>query len=149
VPERVVNAKETSVVLEDWRRVKRLHGLTDAQVQMGRELEMNPRQLPHSAPVEQGQTKPSLAQLIEDLYRRRFKKPLPDSVVPLRQALHEARAKERTEARDRRRRKRQAEIDHAKAARITLITLRRLIPGGLYYDDIMTDDPTSESRWPQ
>jgi hypothetical protein len=63
--------------------------------------------------------------------------------------LHEARNREKAEARDRRRRKRQVKIDHARAARFTLITLRRLIPGGLFYDDIMTDEPTSESRWPK
>jgi len=144
--ERVVNASEKSAVLDDWRKAKLLHGLTDAQVQMGRELKMNPRRLLRSAHIEPEMTQPSLARLIEDLYRKRFKKPLPDSVVPLRQALHEARTRERAEARERRRRKRQAEIDHAEAARIALINLRRLIPGGLFYDDVMTGEPTRESQ---
>jgi hypothetical protein len=144
--ERVVNASVRSAVLEDWRKVKILHGLTDMQVQMGRELRMNPRRLLRAAHIEQEMTQPSLARLIEDLYRKRFKKPRPDPVVPLRQTLHEVRARERAEARERRRRERQAEIDHAEAARITLINLRRLIPGGLFYDDVMTGEPTRQSQ---
>lgn len=46
--------------------------------------------------------------------------------MPLRQLLHDTRARERAEAHERRRRKRQAEIDHAEAARVSLLTLRRL-----------------------
>jgi hypothetical protein len=119
----------TSVVLEEWRKVKRLQGLTDAQVQMGLELKINPGRLLASARVEQGPTQPSLAQLIEDLYHKRFEKALPDSVVPLRQALHEARARERAEARERRRRKRQSERDHLEAMRVSMLTIRSLYGG--------------------
>ena len=70
-----------------------------------------------------------LAKHIEDLYLKRFKKPLPDAVVPLRQLLHDARAKERDEARERRRRKRQTEKDHLEAMRISMLTLRHLYGG--------------------
>ena len=118
--------KKESVELEQWTKVKRLHGLTDAQVQMARELRMNPKRLLGSADAEQALMQPSLAVRIESLYLRRFKRPLPDSVVPLRQALREARVRERAEACERRRRKRQAHIDHTEAARISLLNLWRL-----------------------
>lgn len=71
---------------------------------------------------------------IPDLYLKRFRKPLPDTVLPLRQALHKARAQERAEARERRRRKRQADRDHLEAMRVSMLTLRHLY-GGLGADD--------------
>ncbi|MCX6842300.1 MAG: hypothetical protein NTX53_08485 [candidate division WOR-3 bacterium] len=121
--------KKESVELEQWTKVKRLHGLTDAQVQMARELRMNPKRLLARADAEQALTQPSLAVQIESQYLRRFKRSLPDTVVPLRQALHEARARERAEARERRRRKRQAERDHLEAMRVSMLTLRRMYGG--------------------
>jgi hypothetical protein len=119
-----VNPRKEVAVLEEWRRVKRQFGLADAQVQMGRELEMNPRRL--LADASTGTTQPSLARRVETLYLRRFHNPLPDSVRPLREVLHEARARERAETEERRRRKRQAERDHAEAARVSLVNLWRL-----------------------
>jgi hypothetical protein len=118
--------KETADQLQLWVRVKRQCALTDAHVQMARELGMNPKRLTESQSATQGLTQPSLSQRIENLYLKRFKRPLPDAVAPLRQLLHDARARERAEAHERRHRKRQAEIDHAEAARISLLTLRRL-----------------------
>ena len=114
--------KKTSAELEQWHEVKRQHGMTDAQVQMARELGMKPRRL---LQVDSPGQEP-LAIRIANLYLKRFRKPLPDTVLPLRQALHETRARERAEARERRRRKRQAEIDHAEATRASLLALRRL-----------------------
>ena len=119
--------KETADQLQTWVRVKRQCARTDAHVQMARELGMNPRRLAESASTQQGLTQPSFTQRIESLYLKRFKKPRPDIVVPLRQALHDARARERTEAHERRRRKRQAEKDHAEAACVSLLTLHRLL----------------------
>jgi hypothetical protein len=124
-------------MLEKWARVKRQCALTDAHVQMARELGMNPKRLAESASTEQGLTQSSLAQRIESLYLKRFNKPRPDIVVPLRQALHDARARERAEAHERRRRKRQAEKDHLEAIRISMLTLRHLY-GGLGADDDLT-----------
>jgi hypothetical protein len=118
--------KETVARLELWVKVKRQCALTDAQAQMARELRMNPKRLSVSESTTQGPTQIPLSQRIDDLYLKRFKRPLPDSVVPLRQLLHDTRARERAEAHERRRRKRQAEKDHAEAARISLLTLHRL-----------------------
>ena len=117
-----MNTKKEAAELQEWAVVKRQHGMTDAQVQMARELGMNPKRLPQ--PKDAGQE--PLVRQIEVLYLKRFKKPLPDAVVPLRQLLHDTRARERAEAHERRRRKRQAAKDHAEAARISLLTLRRL-----------------------
>ena len=118
--------KKASDELLKWVKVKRQCGLADAHVQMARELGMNPTRLIESVSTTRGLTQLPLSRRIENLYLKRLKKPRPDFVLPIRQALHDARAKERAEARERRRRKRQAEIDHAGAARISLLTLRRI-----------------------
>ena len=86
--------KETVDQLRLWVKVKRQCALTDAHVQMARELGMNPKRL---LQAEQPEPEP-LARRIENLYLKRFKKPLPDAVVPLRQLLHDTRARERAEA---------------------------------------------------
>lgn len=139
--------KDTSDELLRWLRVKRQCALTDAHVQMARELGMNPKRLLASETPTPGPNQTPPSQRIESLYLRRFKKPLPDSVVPLRQLRHEAHVRERAEARDRRRRKRQAELDHAEAARISLLTLRRLLPGGPVFDnDIVPTEPPTQSE---
>ena len=117
--------KETSDELQKWIKVKRQCGLSDAHVQMARELRMDPKRLTLRSDTP-GLTNVPLAQHIEGLYLRRFKRTVPDPVVPLRQLLREAFVRERAEARERRRRKRQAEKDHAEAARVSLLTLRRL-----------------------
>jgi hypothetical protein len=138
--------KETADQLHAWAKAKRRCGLTDAQIQMARELGMNPQRLTESQGSAQGATQMPLTQSIEAHYLRRFKRPQPDSVMPVRQLLHDARAREKDEARERRRRKRQAEIDHLEAARFTLLTLRRLLPG-VPIDDISVDGPErAESR---
>jgi hypothetical protein len=117
-----MGVKETVDQLQLWVKVKRQRGLSDAHVQMARELGMNPRRVLEADKAGQE----PLARRIEVLYLKRFKRPLPDAVAPLRQLLHDARARERAEAHERRQRKRQAEIDHAEAARISLLTLHRL-----------------------
>ncbi len=121
--------KETADQLQVWVEARRRCGLTDAHVQMARELRMDPRRLTECASTAQGLTQPPLAQRIENLYLKRFKKPRPDSIAPLRQMLHDARVRERAEARERRRRKRQADADHAEAARVSMLAIRRLYGG--------------------
>jgi hypothetical protein len=141
--------RETADQLQLWVKVKRQFALTDAHVQMARELGMNLVRLIESESTTQGLTQTPLAQRIENLYIKRFKKPLPAAVVPLRQLLHDARAKERVEAHERRHRKRQAEIDHAEAARISLLTLRRIcnaIGLGVVADLSQPDDEAMRDR---
>jgi hypothetical protein len=121
--------KETAEQLQEWVRVKRQCGLSDAHVQMARGLGMNPKRLTATAGRMAGSSPVPLAQRIEDLYLRRFKRTVPDPVVPLRQLLHDARARERAEAHERRRRKRQAERDHLEAMRVSMLTLRHMYGG--------------------
>lgn len=83
---------------------------------------------------------------IEEMYLLHFKKPVPDAVVPMRQLLRDARARERAEASEQSRRRRPAEIDHAEAARTSLLNIRRFMPGGLFYDDALTDEPTDGKK---
>jgi hypothetical protein len=145
----LMGMKETADQLHLWFKVKREHALTDAQVQMARELGMNPKRLIESESTTQGLTQTPLSRRIEDLYLKRFKKPLPDAVVPLRQLLHDTRAHERAEARERRRRKRQAEKDHAEAARISLLTIHRLCNAiGLERAEIPYGDDDNSGRPP-
>ena len=148
----LMGMKETADQLHLWVKVKRQCALTDAHVQMARELGMNPRRLIESESTTQGLTQTPLSRRIEDLYLKRFKKPLPDAVAPLRQLLHETRVRERAEAHERRRKKRQAEKDHAEAARISLLTLHRLCNAiGLeraeipYVDDDSGRPPTASN----
>ena len=120
-----MSTKQTVAVLLDWHEVKRLHRLSDAQVQMAREMKLNPKRLLRVGKSDE----PPLAQRVEALYLERFSRPLPIAVVPLRQALHEARELERAEARERRRRKRQSDQDHLEAMRISILTLRHMYGG--------------------
>ena len=127
--------KKTSDELLRWAEVKRQCALTDAHVQMARELGLKPKRLTGRSGAP-GLTNVPLTQHIEELYLRRFKRTIPDPVVSLRQLLREALARERTEARERRRRKRQAELDHLEAVRISMLTIRRLYGGPGAHEDL-------------
>jgi hypothetical protein len=136
--------KKTSDELLRWVEAKRQCGLSDAHVQMARELGINPKRLTGRSGAP-GLTNVPLTQHIEELYLRRFKRTIPDPVVSLRQLLREVLARERGEARDRRRRKRQAELDHLEAMRISMLTLRRMY-GGPGADDDYSGRPTMASK---
>ena len=118
--------KEPSRRLREWVAAKRRCGLSDAHIQMARELGLSPKRLAASAGTGRGPIPVPLSQRVEGLYLKRFKRTIPDSVVPLRQLLREALARERTDARARKRRRRRSELDHVEAARISLLTLWRL-----------------------
>jgi len=66
-----------------WVEAKRRHGLTDEQVQMARELGMNPKKLGGLDNHRQEPWKAPLPQFIEELYHKRFKRIHPDHVVRL------------------------------------------------------------------
>jgi hypothetical protein len=136
--------KKASDELQRWVVAKRQCGLSDAHVQMARELEVNPKRLTRRSGAA-GLTGVPLAQHIEELYLRRFKRTIPDPVVSLRQLLRETLARERTEARERRRRKRQAEKDHLEAMRISMLTLRHMY-GGIGADDDCSGWPRTASK---
>ena len=69
-----------SIKNEDWMTVKRKYRLTDTQIQMARELGMNPRKFGSLANHKQEKWKVPLADFIEELYFKRFRKEKPDSI---------------------------------------------------------------------
>ena len=82
--------------LKPWIEARKKYRLSHAQIQMARELGINPKKLGGMANHEQEKWKLPLPHYIEHLYHKRFGKQLPDDVRPL-------------EVRDAERRKRKAE----------------------------------------
>jgi hypothetical protein len=66
-----------------WLEAKKRHHLTDAQVQMARELGMNPKKLGKLDNHKQEPWKVPLPLYIEELYLKRFKRPRPEHVTAL------------------------------------------------------------------
>jgi hypothetical protein len=69
--------------LQFWIAARERHRLSHAQVQMARELGMNPRKLGKLDNHKQETWKLPLPQYIEKLYLRRFGKTAPDEVVSI------------------------------------------------------------------
>lgn len=63
---------------EEWIVAKKKYRLSDAQIQMARELGMNPRKFGSLANHKQEQWKMPLPDFIEELYFKRFRKERPD-----------------------------------------------------------------------
>ena len=66
-----------------WVDARRRHHLSHAQVQMARELGLNPRKLGSIDNHRQEPWKRPLPEFIEELYRKRFGRAQPDDVVPV------------------------------------------------------------------
>ena len=80
--------------LQAWIDARKRHRLSHAQVQMARELGLNPKKLGKIDNHEQERWKAPLPRFIEELYRRRFKRDAPQRVVPLEErARHVEQAK--------------------------------------------------------
>ena len=81
-----------------WIEARERHGLTHTQVQMARELGMNPKTLDKLDSQQQAWKEP-LPQYIESLFRKRFRKDSPDIVMSMedRAALLKAKKEERRE----------------------------------------------------
>lgn len=69
--------------LQIWIDARQRFHLTHAQVQMARELGMNPRKFGSLSNHKQERWKLPLPEFIEELYRKRFGKAAPDEVVTL------------------------------------------------------------------
>jgi len=69
--------------LKPWIEARKKYHLSHAQVQMARELGMNPRKFGSLANHKQERWKTSLPEYIEHLYQKRFRKQLPDDIRPL------------------------------------------------------------------
>lgn len=76
-----------------WIEARKRHRLSDAQVQMARELGLNPKKLGRIDNHEQQSWKEPLPQYIETLYRKRFHKAMPENVVSIEQRAKQIRVK--------------------------------------------------------
>jgi hypothetical protein len=88
--------------MRKWIEARKRFHLSHAQVQMARELGMNPRKFGKLANHKQEPWKAPLSIFIEQLYRKRFGKSQPDRVISI-----EDRAKEIAEKKAERRERRQ------------------------------------------
>lgn len=79
----------TKAILEKWMVAQKRHRLSDKQVQMARELGLNPDKLGKIDNHKQETWKAPLPQFIEDIYFKRFKREEPETVKPLKQILGE------------------------------------------------------------
>lgn len=72
-----------------WIEARKRYNLSHAQIQMARELGMNPRKFDSLANHKQEPWKLPLLQFIEECYYKRFKKHLPDNVISVENKLKE------------------------------------------------------------
>ncbi len=73
--------KKPSQKMQAWIEARKRHHLSHAQVNMARELGMNPAKLGKIDNHEQESWKLPLPQFIEELYFKRFGKTAPDTVL--------------------------------------------------------------------
>ena len=80
-------APKTSIPakLQPWLEARRKNHLTDTQIQMARELGLNPKKFGRYANHQQETWKSPLGDYIEHLYAKRFKKSIPDRVISIEQ----------------------------------------------------------------
>jgi hypothetical protein len=79
--------------MQRWIEARRRFHLSHAQVQMARELGMNPRKLGGLANHKQEPWKAPLPVFIERIYQKRFGKSQPDRVVSIEDRAREIAAK--------------------------------------------------------
>ena len=85
----------TRAILEKWLVAQKRHRLSDKQVQMARELGMNPDKLGKIDNHRQEAWKAPLPQFIEEIYFKRFKREEPETVKPLKQVMAEMEARKK------------------------------------------------------
>ena len=76
-----------------WIEVRKRYRLSDAQLQMARELGLNPHKFGKLANEKQESWKKPLPEFIEEIYFKRFKKSQPDIVRSIEQLVQEQREK--------------------------------------------------------
>ena len=85
----------TKAILEKWMVAQKRHRLSDKQVQMARELGLNPDKLGKIDNHKQEASKAPLPQFIESIYFKRFKRENPETVKPLKQIMAEMEVKKK------------------------------------------------------
>lgn len=103
----------TKAILEKWMVAQKRHRLSDKQVQMARELGLNPDKLGKIDNHRQEPWKAPLPQFIENIYFKRFRREEPETVKPLKQILKEmeTRKKLQKEKKEERRKQRALSSD--------------------------------------
>jgi len=79
--------------LEKWQVAQKRHRLSDKQVQMARELGLNPDKLGKIDNHKQETWKSPLPQFIEEIYFKRFKKTEPAVIKSINEAIADEKAK--------------------------------------------------------
>jgi hypothetical protein len=81
--------------LQIWVEARKRYHLTDAQIQMARELGLNPKKFGSLANERQETWKRPLGEFIEHSYLKHFGKAQPDRVLSLEQQAQEKRERKR------------------------------------------------------
>lgn len=92
------------------------HRLSDKQVQMARELGLNPDKLEKIDNHKQEPWKAPLPQFIEHIYFKRFKREEPETVKPLKQILKEMETKKKLQKEKKEERRKQRSLFSDSAA---------------------------------
>ena len=92
------------------------HRLSDKQVQMARELGLNPDKLGKIDNHKQEPWKAPLPQFIEHIYFKRFKREEPETVKPLKQILKEMETKKKLQKEKKEERRKQRSLFSDSAA---------------------------------
>ena len=92
------------------------HRLSDKQVQMARELGLNPDKLGKIDNHKQEPWKAPLPQVIEHIYFKRFKREEPETVKPLKQILKEMETKKKLQKEKKEERRKQRSLFSDSAA---------------------------------
>lgn len=79
--------------LRPWIEARKKYRLTHAQIQMARELGLNPKKFGSLSNSKQQPWKLPLPEFIEDIYFKRFKKILPVNVRSLEQSVKDKKRK--------------------------------------------------------
>ena len=100
----------TKAILEKWMVAQKRHRLSDRQVQMARELGLNPDKLGKIDNHKQEPWKAPLPQFIEHIYIKRFRREEPETVKPLKQILKEMETKKKLQKEKKEERRKQRAI---------------------------------------
>ena len=106
----------TKAILEKWMVAQKRHRLSDKQVQMARELGLNPDKLGEIDNHKQEPWKAPLPQFIEHIYFKRFKREEPETVKPLKQILKEMETKKKLQKEKKEERRKQRALSSDSAA---------------------------------
>ena len=90
----IAKQKKLPPELQAWVDARRRFHLSHAQVQMARELGINPKKLGGMANHRQEPWKVPLPQYVEELYLKRFKKEQPDNVRSIEQMMADKKRKQ-------------------------------------------------------